>query len=373
MKILRNGSYKETQSILENAFPTYPYFGHFSVFHDMSQDGHISTLKVLSCVQELFDETSESLYLQHTLIEGHAGIGKTMLCKEICYQWAENNLFTPDHLVLLLLLQDPNIQTITSELQLAKYFGMHSNCLELFVQYLENDSGANVVIIIDGYDQLNDKLPCDCFFKDLIERKRLSKAHLVVTSTPSAAHDLYNCISKKVELFELTESAKSEILSAALNNHPNELKLLRGHLQQHCNMEILACMPAYLSVMVWLCLHKSLPSSITEMIEAFILHALNHHLKVTGVISDFLKIEQLMNFTDLNKLERFAFESLITGKSTFSEADTFTNVDDPKCYGLMQTTECYNMSSHSGQNMILKFYPGIQEYLAAKIPDWLAY
>ena len=199
MKILRNGirSLKKPRSILENAFPIYPYFGYFSVFHDMSQDGHTSTLKVLSSVQELFDETSESVYLQHILIEGYAGIGKTTLCKEICYQWAENNLFTPDHLVLLLLLQDPNVQTITSELQLAKYFGIHSNCLELFVQYLENDSGANVVIIIDGYDQLNDKLPCDCFFKDLVERKRLSKAHIVVTSIPSAAHDLYNCISKK--------------------------------------------------------------------------------------------------------------------------------------------------------------------------------
>ena len=57
--------FKETQSILENAFPTYPYFGYFSVFHDMSQDGHTSTLKVLSCVQGLFDETSESSYLQH--------------------------------------------------------------------------------------------------------------------------------------------------------------------------------------------------------------------------------------------------------------------------------------------------------------------
>ena len=93
-----------------------------------------------------------------------------------------------------------------------------------------------------------------------------------------------------MELFELTKSAKSEVLSAALNSHPNELKLLRDHFQQYCNMEILTCMPAYLSIMIWLCLHKSLPSSITEMIEAFILHALNYHLKVTGVINDFLKL-----------------------------------------------------------------------------------
>ena len=102
---------KSTRSIVEETiwcmFPTYPCIGYLSVFHDLSQHGnHTSTLKLLSSVQELFEENG-SLHLQHVLLEGHTGIGKTTLCKEICYQWAENNLFIPEELVLLLLLQDP--------------------------------------------------------------------------------------------------------------------------------------------------------------------------------------------------------------------------------------------------------------------------
>ena len=43
------------------------------------------------------------------LIEGHAGIGKTMLAKEICLQWAKNQLLILDKLVLLLMLRDPTV------------------------------------------------------------------------------------------------------------------------------------------------------------------------------------------------------------------------------------------------------------------------
>ena len=359
---------KNTRSIVEDVicsvFPTYPCIGYLSVFNDLSQQAnYTSTLKQFNSLQELFEEKSES---SHILIEGHGGIGKTTLCKEICYQWAENNIFTPDDLLLLLLLQDPNAQKITSELQLAEYFDINSEHAESFLEYLEYSCGANVTIVIDSYDELSHELQDDCFLKDLVERKRLSKARIIIASKPSASYHLYNHVDRKVELFELTESVKSEVISLALKDHPYELKMLRDHLYQYLSIEKLICVPIYLIIMVWLCLQKSLPCTATEMHEAFILYALNHHLKVTGVVTDFIETEKLENFA-LNKLERFAFESLIRGKSTFLETDLPNDIDDTMAYGLMQSTECYNPSllhRHSVQS--LKFYPGVQEYLAAK-------
>ena len=351
------------EEMISSMFPTYPCIGYLSAFHNLSQQGnYTSTLKQFNSLQELFEGKTES---SHILVEGHAGIGKTTLCKEICYQWGENNFFTPDELVLLLLLQDPNAQKITSELQLAEYFGISSDHIELFLEYLEYSCGAKVTIIIDSYDELSCELQDDCFFKDLVERKRLSKARIIITSRPSASYHLYNYVDRKVELFELTQSAKSEVISLALKDHPYELKMLRDHLCQYLDMAKLTSIPIYLTVIVWLCLQKSLPCTATEMQENFILYALNHHLKVTGVVTDFIETEQLMNFVDLNKLERFAFESLIRGKSTFLELPN--DIDDTMGYGLMHITECYNSSlfhRHSVQS--LKFYPGMQEYLAAK-------
>ena len=54
------------------------------------------------------------------LIEGHPGIGKTTLAKQMCLQWANNQLLTSDELVLLLMLRDPNVQKITTTEQLVK-------------------------------------------------------------------------------------------------------------------------------------------------------------------------------------------------------------------------------------------------------------
>ena len=152
---------KSTRSIVEETiwsmFPTYPCIGYLSVFHDLlQQSSYTSTLKVLSCVQELFEGTNG--HLKHILIEGHTGIGKTTLCKEICYQWAQNNLFTPDKLVLLLLLQDPMAQKITSEYELAEYFTTSFDFIEPFSEYLISSCGAGVTIVIDSYDQLNEEL-----------------------------------------------------------------------------------------------------------------------------------------------------------------------------------------------------------------------
>ena len=348
------------EEMICSVFPTYPCFGYVSMFHDLSLQSHICTL---NSIQELFEGNSELSYI---LIEGRAGIGKTTLCKEICYQWTENNLFTPDELVLLLLLQDPNVQSITSELQLAEYLGINSEHVELFLEYLEYTCGANITVIIDSYDELRHELQDESFFKDLVQRKRLSKARIIITSRPSASYHLYNYPDRKVELFELAESTKNEVISFALKDHPYELKL-KYHLCQYLDIAKLTFTPIYLASIVWLCLQKSLPCTRTEMHETFILYAINHHLKVTGVVTDFIETEQLVNFVDLNKLERFAFESLIRGKSTFLEGDLPSDINDIVGYGLMQSTECYNPSvSYRHGVQSVKFYPGIQEYLAAK-------
>ena len=220
---------KEVQFVAEETiwsmFPTYPCIGYLCVFHDLlRQDNCISTLKLLNSVQELFEETSESLHFKHVLIEGQAGIGKSMICKEICYQWAENNLFTPDELVLLLLPQDPEVQKITSVYHLANYFVTTFDFTEPFMEYLVSSCGAGVTIVIDDYGQLNKE---NQFLKDLIEGNSLPKARIVATSTPCVPCHI-DCADRRIEIFELENSSKNKFIAAALKLYPEKFKIPYG-------------------------------------------------------------------------------------------------------------------------------------------------
>ena len=377
---------KNTRSIVEetiwSVFPTYPCIGYLSAFHDLSQHGsHISTLKVLSNVQELFEETNGSLHLQFVLIEGDTGIGKTTLCKEICCQWAENNLFIPEELVLLLLLQDPDAQKITSEHELAEYFTTSFDFIEYFSEYLISSCGAGVTIVIDSYDQLNEELLKEGFIKDLIEGKRLPKARLIITSTPFASNRLHDCVDRRVELFELAKSIRNKFIAAALKNFSVKFEMLQKHFLKYPEVDMLSCIPINMAIIVSLChkdnlFPKDLPCDIVGMYETFSKRVMEMnysfvcHIQKERPIMRFQHAHKGTEFELKNrarkKLNYFAIVALIKNNLVFLETELFDMCKEyPTCYGFMQSTECYT-SVHHGKRVLFNFLcQGLHWYLAA--------
>ena len=306
------------------------------------------------------------------LIEGHPGIGKTTLTKEMCLQWANDQLLTSDKLVLLLMLRDPNVQKITSTEQLVKYTQL-TDQVECVLSYLQNNNGAGVTLIIDGFDELSTELRQTSFFRKLIEGDVLHNVRVVVTSRPSASACLHQCVHRRIEVLGFEKSSKEQYMDKALKDTPEYLHKLKVHFQQYPNIDALCYIPLNMAIIVYLCLLGSLPPTATKMYESFILHTICRHLKRVGTIpkdTSVIQIEKLplSICAVLQQLQKVAFDGLVEDKIVFTiEELPVLCKDDPTCYGLLQSTECYSAEEIGTPTQSFNFlHLGIQEYFAAK-------
>ena len=344
---------------------------------DIHKIPHTIDAQKLTDITQIFDPVSGRVP-NSILIEGHAGIGKTTLVKEICTQWAEGKLLTSDKLVLLLLLRDPNVQKITDEHKLMEHFTSYSTT-ELCNELVKNH-GVGVTLIIDGFDELTTELRRQSFFRKLIEKRSLSQAKIVVTSRPSASACLHDVVDKRIEILGFERSSKNQYVTEALQDSPSKLEKLQRHFQQYPNIDAICYIPLIMSIIVFLCMCQpdELPPTATKMYASFILHTICHYLKRVGQIPEDKMINKLEQFPPivyiaLRQLEKTAFDGLVEDKIVFTvEELPVLCTDDPTCYGLLQSTECYSSEKIGTPTQSFNFlHLGVQEYFAAKYVNTL--
>ena len=305
------------------------------------------------------------------LIEGHPGIGKTTLVKEMCLRWANNQLLTSDKLVLLLMLRDPNVQKITSTKQLVRYT-QSTDQVQCVLSYLRNNNGVGVTLIIDGFDELSTELRQTSFFRKVIEGDVLYNARVVVTSRPSASACLHQCVQRRIEVLGFEKSSKEEYVDNALKDTPEHLHKLKAHLQQYPNIDALCYIPLNMAIIVYLCLLGSLPPTATKMYESFIINTIYRHLNKVGNIPNNNNVTQIKDFPKpvskaLTQLQKVAFDGLVSDKIVFTvEELPVLCKDDPTCYGLLQSTECYSAEKVTSTQSFNFLHLGIQEFFASK-------
>ena len=341
---------------------------------DIHKIPHTIGTEKLTDITQIFDPVSGRVP-NSMLIEGHAGIGKTTFVKELCIEWAEGKLLTSDKLVLLLLLRDPNVQKITNEHKLIEYFTKSTSKVEWLSSYLEDNHGAGVTLIIDGFDELSTNLRQESFFRKLIEKICLPEAKIVVTSRPSASACLHHVVDRRLEILGFEQSSRNQYVTEALQDSPAKLEKLQRHFQQYPNIDAICYIPLIMSIIVFLCMCQpdELPPTATKMYASFILHTICHYLKRVGKIPEDKVINKLEQFPPvvyiaLQDLEKTAFDGLVNDKIVFTvkELPVFC-WHDPTCYGLLQSTECYSAEEVGTPTQSFNFlHLGIQEYFAAK-------
>ena len=128
---------------------------------------------------------------QFVLIEGAPGIGTSLLLQEIAYRWGKRDLLPEFKLVLLLCLRDPAVQQMSLIDHLFELFykrdrkapEMAASCGEYFL----NNSGQDLVFLIDGYDEFPEELRETGLIADLLNRQILPRCSLIVSSHPHAS------------------------------------------------------------------------------------------------------------------------------------------------------------------------------------------
>ena len=312
----------------------------------------------------------------HILIEGAPGIGKTVLTKEIAYQWAKTELLKSKKLVLLIFLREchqTQLRSIESLVQHVFESKILTTCLS---EYLLQTDGEDTVIMFDGYDELSEESRNESVIDDIICRKKLTKSCLVITSRPTVSSCLHRLVDRRVEIVGFTEEDRLDYIQSALENLDERIKALQCYLRSNPTINALCYIP--LNMTILLCLVEDgidrLPKTQTEMYKNFIQMTIVRFIKKYGNCKAVIDIAELPDPYDklFVELTRLAYKALKTDKIVF----TLPEIKEG-CPNLVMTSSNWNglgllkaikyFSAQMGNDQVTFHFLhfSIQEYMAA--------
>ena len=316
--------------------------------------------------------------VRKVIVEGNPGIGKTTLCTMLTEEWAKGENLTQFDCVLLLPLRERSVSTATTLPQLFKLLHSSERIRTSVIEELEEREGEGVLIIADGWDELDSSHNSKgSFLYNLFFGCILPFACVLLTSRPSASAPLHDLptVDRLVEVVGLNEENVKQYIESEFEKCPEKASSLIEQLENNPAIQSVCSVPLNCVIIcnLWHTLDQKLPSTLTELYIKIILNVILRDIKKRG-----LTVLSLENFDLIpDHLQekfwlicKFAYESLLRDQIVFLENELnsfFPEVVDSRdqflCFGLLQVARSL---LPIGQGLSFHFaHLAIQEFLAA--------
>ena len=132
------------------------------------------------------------------LVEGAPGIGKTTFSWELGRRWSERKILQWYRLVVLLRLRDKRVREAKTIYDLL-YYSDDEVRIDVAKEVIRNN-GKSVLLLFEGFDELPRKLQTEeSIFLDILCRRKLPKATVLITSRPSATKFLHSIFKANID------------------------------------------------------------------------------------------------------------------------------------------------------------------------------
>ena len=301
----------------------------YALINDQSFYKPYKIYKISDIFEPFQSEVGSVVQPKLILIDGAPGMGKTTLCKEIAYQWANRELLTDTKMIFLLFLRDPAIQRICDLKDFIHYTynfdPLYSDLSKQCAEILTKRNNSDITILMDGYDEYSNK-GNDLLIENIIKRRILPQCRIVITSRPIASEKIQRLADVRVEVLGFTDESKREYIEKELKDYPEKITSLISYLNDHSDINQLCYIPIMMTIMV--CSFKQyekLPTNQSELYTRFITLAISHYLqrinnKLSTSVFSLDKLQPKYQIY-LQQLSKFAFETIESDKIIFNDVD----------------------------------------------------
>ena len=343
---------------------------------DMSRPSPVNSAKTTKTVSDIFDFVVASASDQKMLlIEGAPGIGKTVLSKEIAFQWATGKLLSSIKFLLLIFLRNFHSSNIRSEKNFIQYVIRNGKVAN---DVIAKSDGKDLAIVFDGYDEMSEKDRIDSFVADIIKRVAFPYCLLIITSRPNASSRLHSDADCRVEIIGFTEENRLEYIKAAIPDSPEKVEALQLYLQSNPTINALCYIPLNMTILLCLTITgvKNLPKTQTELYKRFIEMTVTRFLQkqddnITAAYIDLYDLPYPHGEV-FKELSHFAFTSLQNDKLVFTLNELKANCpnlirtsNNLNGLGLLKSVRYFDYSTSKESFNCHFLHFSIQEYMAA--------
>ena len=309
------------------------------------------------------------------LMDGAPGVGKTTISRKVCIDWANGELLQEYQLVILVPLREV-ILAQTGHQSIADLLPADDHELkDQVLRYIQKTSGANILFIFDGFDELSSQQRnVQSLFLDIIKGSQFHRCSVLVTSRPYASGSLrrINRVNRHVEVLGFTKKQIEDCIHKNVPKIKAEQLLLK--LKERLDISSICYIPLNCRIVLFVYSQQKyeLPATLTQLYEVFILHTLKHHAeKITQdptIIEEIQEASDIQNLpqsiqTQLDSLSEMAFSGIDKDQLVFSNEELKSSTN-ALSLGLLNAIETFTIS---GSRKLFQFlHLTIQEFLAAR-------